>query len=68
MGLPAGEEFAIDGFWELGCFAVAYRALFGESPSVSLQRPPDDRQISPNRPSSLANADLSRATAPVATA
>ena len=29
------------GFWELGRFSVQYRALFGESPSVSLRRPPD---------------------------
>jgi AraC-like DNA-binding protein len=46
------------GFWELGRFAVVYRALFGESPSKTLRRPAERTAVHLDRPSSLAAAQF----------
>jgi AraC-like DNA-binding protein len=45
------------GFWELGRFSVEYRGLFGESPSVSLHRPPD-KEFGPRRTESSPISDF----------
>ncbi|MGY3621429.1 helix-turn-helix domain-containing protein [Bradyrhizobium sp. USDA 10063] len=49
------------GFWELGRFSVAYRLLFGESPSCTLRRPAESAEVRFNHPSSFPAADLQAA-------
>jgi hypothetical protein len=56
-GTATVTDIATASGWELGRFAVEYRALFGEAPSASLRRPPQEIRASKDSPFAFSDSE-----------